>query len=113
MAATGNRTIVTPDVAVVQWIENDGRFDIECENQLKPHFANWGLICEALISSANDYPPDHFAGPGFRDWDNWRASKEYRGYIHLPSMTVVCSSNNEIVSANPRDMDYVDENNPT
>ena len=112
-AQAGNRTIVTPDVAVVQWIENDGQFNSECQNQLASHFLNWPLICGALAVSTNNNPPDHFAGPGYRDWDNWTASKEYRGYIHLPSMTVVCDSNNQIVNANPRDLEYVDENNPT
>ena len=112
-AKAGNRTIVTPDVAVIQWIENDGQFLQECGKQLQPHFGTWGPICAALAQSSNNYPPDHFAGPGYRDWNNWTASKEYRGYIHLPSMTVVCDGNNEVVSANPRDLDYADENNPT
>ncbi|CAG8705691.1 11656_t:CDS:1 [Gigaspora margarita] len=47
------------------------------------------------------------------DFDKWTRSKEYRGYIHIPSFNVKCDASGNLVTANPRDPDYRNKENPT
>ena len=46
-----------------------------------------GLTCEALRASANPIPPSSLDRAAF---ESLIASKEYRGYIHIPAYTVRC-----------------------
>ncbi len=45
--------------------------------------------CIALAASANDTPSAFFRGQG---WNAFKATKEYRGYIHLAPMRVTCTN---------------------
>ncbi|CAG8727656.1 21865_t:CDS:2 [Gigaspora margarita] len=73
------------------------------------------MVCGALKLSANDDPPTSFSdmnGVG-GDFDKWARGKEYRGYIHIPSFNVKCDAKGYLVTANPRDPDYRNKENPT
>ncbi|CAG8828102.1 4568_t:CDS:1, partial [Dentiscutata erythropus] len=71
--------------------------------------------CKELSDSVNNNPPTNFSnmnGIG-GDFDKWARSKEYRGYIHIPSFNVKCDAKGYFVSANPRDPDYRNQENST
>ncbi len=88
--------VYAPDVKVTQHIET---FEVQqmCDAQMAPH----GWTCDgsptgdwnraallALRSSANPTPPHSLC----ESWPQWTASKEYRGYAHIPSWTLVCDA---------------------
>lgn len=122
--AQNNKCFTTPDIKVVQYIKDDGNFFNECKSSLdktlhgqlisklnykgKEYFIQ--VACFALDLSANVNPPDSFLLE--TDWNNWRDTQEYRGYTHIQAFDITCA-NGHLTSYNPRDPDYLDNNNPT
>ena len=116
-------TYLTPDIKVIQWIKDDGNFTDECTNSLEATLRgqlNPGIVespaeitaaCIALDFSANVDPPNSFSSG--TDWDNWRNTKEYRGYTHVPAFTVTCDGNTLMSFTPPSDPQFVDAGNPT
>ncbi|CAG8730575.1 11930_t:CDS:2, partial [Racocetra fulgida] len=110
-ALSGNAvTFQTPDVLTISYIKNDPNFYKYCKQQLKNlvGIRDEGISnvsCQALGYSANDDPPRSFSNTKDNggDFDKWARSKEYRGYIHIPSY----------ISSDPKDPDYSDQHNPT
>ncbi len=91
------RTVRAPDIKATQHIET---FEVQpmCDTQMAPH----GWLCDnspgglqtktalnGLRSSANPSPPTSFSGSG---WSDWVASKEYRGYAHVPKWELWCDA---------------------
>ncbi|CAG8619874.1 19719_t:CDS:1, partial [Gigaspora rosea] len=115
---SGNEvTFRTPDVLTISYIKNSPNFYDDCIEQLKDvgNLISRRVACEILEWSANDYPPTNFSdmnGIG-GDFDKWARRKEYRGYIHIPSFNVKCDAKGYLVTANPRDPDYRNKENPT
>ncbi|CAG8854060.1 45078_t:CDS:1, partial [Gigaspora margarita] len=119
-ALSGNAVIFqTPDVLTISYIKNDPNFSGYCDKQLKDVVGinDWysrKKACKALELSANNDPPASFSDMNgiSGDFDKWARSKEYRGYIHIPSFNVKCDTKG-LVTANPRDPDYRNKENPT
>ena len=116
-------TYSTPDIKVIQWIKDDGDFTTECTSSLGATLqgqlnskivessAAITVACIGLDSSSNVDPPSSFASD--TDWDNWRNTKEYRGYTHVPSFTVTCNGDTLTSFTPPSDPQFVDTHNPT
>lgn len=54
-----------------------------------------GALCGALRASANSFPPSSFDSGQFAAF---AATKEYRGYVAIPSYTLSCNSLNQPIS---------------
>ncbi|CAG8765441.1 52_t:CDS:2, partial [Cetraspora pellucida] len=116
---SGNGIIFqTPDVLTVSYIKDQPNFSMYCDKQLKDigiSLVSRTTACKVLKDSANNDPPTSFSNMNSigGDFDKWARSKEYRGYIHIPSFNVKCDASGNLVTANPRDPDYRNKENPT
>jgi len=120
-------TFNTPDIKVAQYIKDDLSFYSECssslmatlQGQADPRFVesdqSIDTACLALLASANRDPPGSFPPgiPGSILWDEWRNSREYRGYTHVPTFQLTCNNLQLTSFALPMDPQYVDDQNPT
>ncbi|CAG8549924.1 1747_t:CDS:2, partial [Scutellospora calospora] len=72
------------------------------------------ISCQALGYLANNDSLHSFSNTkdNSRDFDKWARSKEYRGYIHIPSFRVSYDAKSYI-SSDSKDPDYSDQHNPT
>lgn len=87
--------IQTPDIKVVQYIDDlpSTPLPLECIRGVEDTIGGVaaGLICTALDVSQNPEPPTSFTE---QSWEDFKASKEYRGYIQIPSFTVFSDGQN-------------------
>src|SRR5437773_8205098 len=105
----------TPYILSISYIKGGLEFVKNCVIELtKVGILNYA-VCDALQASSNNDPPDTFSNMNDNggDFDKWARSKEYRGYIHIPSFNVSCDANGHLNSFNPHDPDYRDQSNPT
>jgi FG-GAP repeat len=82
---------VTPDIKVIQYIH-----PLDAKQCARDLVAQLGLnklsalaACGFLSVSANPLPPPRF--PDDQTWSAFVDSKEYRGFVHIPPLTVSCS----------------------
>jgi len=82
---------VTPDIKVIQYIH-----PLDAKQCARDLVAQLGVskpsalaACGFLSVSANPLPPPRI--PDDQTWTAFVNSKEYRGYIHIPPLTVNCS----------------------
>ena len=87
--------IQTPDIKVVQYIDDlpSSPLPSECIRGVEDTIGVLAasLICPALDVSQNPEPPISFTE---QSWEDFKASKEYRGYIQIPSFTVFSDGQN-------------------
>ncbi|CAG8792694.1 9826_t:CDS:2, partial [Dentiscutata erythropus] len=116
-ALLGNTVIFqTPDILTISYIKNNPNFYNYCDQQLEDVVeideCHSFIACKGLSDLANNDPPTNFSninGIG-GDFDKWAGSKEYRGYILIPSFNIKCNAEGYLVLANP---DYHNQENPT
>jgi len=99
--SSGSGTIVsTPDVKVAAWIMQFEEWGVsagDCATALETQdgisSANALAACSLLQITANPDPPYSFKNCSFLGipcWVVFEASQEYRGYVHLPALTLFC-----------------------
>jgi hypothetical protein len=114
-AALSAIVITTPDIKVTQHIRDidlvtcipDLLADVPAlrEEFINPLLttsatAKASAACVGLKASANIEPPPMFNAAS---WVNFKASKEYRGYIHIPPIQVTCDAGKVVNYTNPAD----------
>ncbi|CAG8769728.1 21729_t:CDS:1 [Dentiscutata erythropus] len=119
-ALLGNAVIFqTPDVLTISYIKNNPNFYDYCDQQLEDVVGideyHSFTACKGLSDLANNNLLTNFSNMNSigRDFDKWARSKEYREYIHIPSFNVKCDAKGYLVSANPQDPDYRNQENLT
>lgn len=85
-ASTLSGVFRTPDIKIVQYIE---AFSVlSCTQELSQTILepfNAVIACATLNASANYKPADSFTDSS---WNAFKNSKDYRGFIHIPSVEV-------------------------
>ncbi len=98
-------SILSPDIKVIAYIHpfdmSSCVRDLESNPYLMQRADNAGYhaplvarvnvwqSCTGLATSANPVPPNDLSG---RQWNTFKASHEYRGYIHIAPMRVTCTN---------------------
>ena len=90
------KTQTVPEVTAVRFLQKISA--ASCVGDLaRAGFPAAPAMCGFLANSANLFPPNSLAGASLRQFI---ASKEYRGYVHLPRYLVTCT-NGVISSVTP------------
>jgi hypothetical protein len=90
-SSTGTLNINSPDIKVTQHIRS---FSLDyCAKEvgsIEDFLSSPSVVaaCSALAASHNTEPPNSFNSSS---WQTFKNSREYRGYIHIPSIKVSCS----------------------
>jgi Concanavalin A-like lectin/glucanases superfamily len=91
LSALPHGSFLTPDVSIVQYISSISQG--QCVSQLRRSLGigpkRAGAACLFLVATANPKPPRELASAS--QWLAFIQSREYRGYVHLPQMAVVCN----------------------
>ncbi len=86
------RVVTTPDLKIVQFLQIPLA---DCVREIRPLIIGGRkqeralAACGFLVGSSNPDPPADLSGAA---WERFVASKEFRGFVHLPSFKVSCDS---------------------
>lgn len=98
-ASTLSGVFRTPDIKIVQYIE---AFSVlSCTQELSQTILdpiNAAVACAFLNASANHKPADSFTDSS---WNAFKNSKDYRGFIHIPSVEVTFTNGSIVSYATP------------
>jgi hypothetical protein len=87
-ANSGTSVVRTPDLKVVRFLQVPPGDCLAQVGTLSGDPSTAAAACGFLVGSSNPTPPPDLSG---KAWQSFVASKEFRGFIHLPSMSVTCT----------------------